>query len=62
MYPIARSLLFRLDPETTHSMALNAPTRCKVGGIAVYGEPVSDPVELMGLRFPNRAGLAAGLY
>ncbi|MEC8901406.1 MAG: quinone-dependent dihydroorotate dehydrogenase [Pseudomonadota bacterium] len=63
MYPIARSLLFRLDPETTHSMALNALDALhKVGGIKrVYGEPVSDPVELMGLRFPNRVGLAAGL-
>jgi len=63
MYPIARSLLFRLDPETTHGMALNALDALhKVGGIQrLYGEPVSDPIELMGLRFPNRVGLAAGL-
>jgi len=63
MYPIARSLLFRLDPETTHGMALNALDALhKVSGIRrVYGEPVSDPVDLMGLRFPNRVGLAAGL-
>ncbi len=63
MYPIARSLLFRLDPETTHGMALSALDALhKVGGIQrLYGEPVSDPIELMGLRFPNRVGLAAGL-
>lgn len=63
MYPLARSLLFRLDPETTHGMALNALDALhKVGGVQrVYGEPVSDPVELMGLRFANRVGLAAGL-
>ncbi|BBI60477.1 hypothetical protein HSBAA_17830 [Vreelandella sulfidaeris] len=27
----------------------------------MFGQPVDDPVELMGLRFANRVGLAAGL-
>ena len=27
----------------------------------VVGKPVEDPVEVMGLRFPNRVGLAAGM-
>ncbi len=63
MYNFARSLLFRLDPETSHGLALGAlDTLHWVGGVQrVYGEPVSDPVELMGLRFSNRVGLAAGL-
>ncbi|WP_249977077.1 quinone-dependent dihydroorotate dehydrogenase [Vreelandella olivaria] len=63
MYNLARSLLFRLDPETSHGMALSALEALhRVGGIKrVYGEPVSDPVEVMGLRFANRVGLAAGL-
>ncbi|BCB07194.1 dihydroorotate dehydrogenase (quinone) [Vreelandella venusta] len=63
MYNFARSLLFRLDPETSHGLALGAlDTLHRVGGVQrVYGEPVSDPVELMGLRFNNRVGLAAGL-
>lgn len=63
MYNFARSLLFRLDPETSHGLALGAlDTLHRVGGVQrVYGEPVSDPVELMGLRFSNRVGLAAGL-
>ncbi|WP_083002235.1 quinone-dependent dihydroorotate dehydrogenase [Halomonas sp. GT] len=63
MYNFARSLLFRLDPETSHRLALGAlDTLHRVGGVQrVYGEPVSDPVELMGLHFSNRVGLAAGL-
>lgn len=63
MYNLARSLLFRLDPETSHGMALRGLEALhRVGGIKrVYGEPVSDPIELMGLRFNNRVGLAAGL-
>lgn len=63
MYHLARSLLFRLDPETSHGMALTAlDTLHRVKGIErVYGKAVSDPVELMGLRFTNRVGLAAGL-
>ncbi|WP_447555763.1 quinone-dependent dihydroorotate dehydrogenase [Vreelandella sp. EE22] len=63
MYQLARSLLFRLDPETTHGLALGALDKLyHVGGIEkLYGGTVSDPVELMGLRFTNRVGLAAGL-
>lgn len=63
MYNLARSLLFRLDPETSHGMALRGLDALhRVGGVRrAYGEPVSDPVELMGLRFNNRVGLAAGL-
>lgn len=63
MYNFARSLLFRLDPETSHGLALGAlDTLHRVGGVQrVYGEPVSDPVELMGLHFSNRVGLATGL-
>ncbi|WP_445010324.1 quinone-dependent dihydroorotate dehydrogenase [Vreelandella stevensii] len=63
MYTLARSLMFRLDAETSHGLALGAlDTLHRVGGVKrLYGEPVSDPVELMGLRFANRVGLAAGL-
>ncbi|MFC7368131.1 MULTISPECIES: quinone-dependent dihydroorotate dehydrogenase [Vreelandella] len=63
MYNLARSLLFRFDPETSHGLALNALDALhRVGGVQrVYGKPVNDPVELMGLRFSNRVGLAAGL-
>ncbi|MBZ9538586.1 quinone-dependent dihydroorotate dehydrogenase [Modicisalibacter tunisiensis] len=65
MYPLARQILFRLDPETAHGVslaALDALHRCHLDGLLGVAEPrVEDPVTLMGLRFPNRVGLAAGL-
>mgnify|MGYP003666792174 CR=1 FL=1 len=63
MYNLARSLFFRVDPEVSHGMALNAlETLHSVGGVArLFGQPVKDPIELMGLTFANRVGLAAGL-
>ncbi|RBI66541.1 quinone-dependent dihydroorotate dehydrogenase [Vreelandella sulfidaeris] len=63
MYALARSLFFRVDPETSHGMALSALDALhRVGGVTrLFGQPVDDPVELMGLRFANRVGLAAGL-
>lgn len=63
MYAFARSLLFRLDPETAHGIALGAlDSLHRVKSVKrLVGKPVDDPVELMGLRFANRVGLAAGL-
>ncbi|MDT0500270.1 quinone-dependent dihydroorotate dehydrogenase [Halomonas sp. PAR7] len=63
MYSLARSLLFRLDAETAHGVALKGLDLAGRLGVAARlgGERVEDPVELMGLRFPNRVGLAAGL-
>lgn len=63
MYSLARSLLFRLDAETAHGVALRGLDAAARLGLAgrLGGERVEDPVELMGLRFPNRVGLAAGL-
>ncbi|MBA2779459.1 quinone-dependent dihydroorotate dehydrogenase [Billgrantia kenyensis] len=63
MYALARSILFRLDAETAHGRALGAldlAHRLRLTGL-LAGARVDDPVELMGLRFPNRVGLAAGL-
>ena len=63
MYSLARSLLFRLDAETAHGVALNGLDLVSRLGLArrLAGPRVDDPLELMGLRFPNRVGLAAGL-
>ncbi|MGM0544270.1 MAG: quinone-dependent dihydroorotate dehydrogenase [Pseudomonadota bacterium] len=63
MYALARSLLFRLDPETAHGIALGTlDSLHRVRSVKrLVGAPVDDPVELMGLRFANRVGLAAGL-
>ena len=62
-YSLVRPLLFSLDPETAHEMTMDAlarlqgtPLECAFGNSGVV-----DPVELAGLRFPNRVGLAAGL-
>src|SRR5512141_1800264 len=57
LYPTVRSLLFAIDPERAHRLALEAiRTVGRAPGRAING----SPVELMGLRFPNRVGLAAG--
>ncbi|WP_346797437.1 quinone-dependent dihydroorotate dehydrogenase [Halomonas sp. Bachu 37] len=63
MYSLARSLLFRLDPETSHGLTLTTLERSYRFGLLprLMGKAVDDPVELMGLRFSNRVGLAAGL-
>ena len=62
-YSLARPFLFGMDPETAHELTLGTLAR-------VQGTPlqwaycngfVPDPIELAGLRFPNRVGLAAGL-
>jgi dihydroorotate dehydrogenase len=55
--------LFRLDPETAHDLTLAAIARTQGTPLqcAYANAPVSDPVTLAGLRFPNRVGLAAGL-
>jgi dihydroorotate dehydrogenase len=62
-YALARSVLFGLDPETAHelTMASLARTQGTPLAMAYCASRVSDPVELAGLKFPNRVGLAAGL-
>lgn len=64
LYPLARAALFRMDAETAHHASLaalrSAETFCLlklVGKQSIH----RDPVEIMGLKFPNRIGLAAGL-
>lgn len=62
-YPLARSFLFRMDPEEAHEWTLNTLERLQHTPLmALASQPrVSDPVTLAGLTFPNRVGLAAGL-
>ena len=57
-YYLARPLLFRLDPEKAHDLTLGALARFPT--IMPKGQG-GQPVELLGLTFPNRLGLAAGL-
>ena len=63
LYPLFRPLLFALDPEAAHHAAfagLDAAARLGVARFAVPAVPPS-PVTAMGLAFPNRIGVAAGL-
>jgi len=52
-----RPALFTLDPEIAHRLALDA---ARLYGHLPSRPLAGSPVELMGLRFPNRVGLAAG--
>lgn len=63
MFHMFRPLFFRLDPERAHDMAMaSLDAMHRLGAArALFGAPVADPVTLMGLEFPNRVGLAAGL-
>jgi len=62
-YALARPFLFGLDPETAHELTLAALARSQRTplGWAYCADMIEDPVQLAGLRFPNRVGLAAGL-
>ncbi|MBS9405221.1 quinone-dependent dihydroorotate dehydrogenase [Halomonas sp. TRM85114] len=63
MYSLVRSFLFRLDAETAHGLTLSTLDMVERLGLSrrLAGTAVEDPATLMGLRFPNRVGLAAGL-
>jgi dihydroorotate dehydrogenase len=62
-YSLARSFLFGLDPETAHELTMESLARAQHMPLGwAYGNPmVYDSIELAGLTFPNRVGLAAGL-
>jgi dihydroorotate dehydrogenase len=63
-YRAVRPLLFAADPERVHHLALallaSAPGRWLAPIASDVGDPDRAPIELMGLRFRNRVGLAAG--
>lgn len=62
LYQIARSALFQLDAERAHELTIAAFHHWPLLGTLPFASRVQDdPVTLMGLRFPNRVGLAAGL-
>ena len=62
-YGLARPLLFSLDPEAAHdlTMASLAASQGNPLKLAYCATRVDDPMEVAGLKFPNRVGLAAGL-
>ena len=65
LYPALRPLLFRLEPERAHALALTALEAVhKLSRVfhdaPAAGEDSPARVSLLGLNFPNRVGLAAG--
>ncbi|MDB5917421.1 MAG: dihydroorotate dehydrogenase [Massilia sp.] len=62
LYALTRPLLFALDPEAAHNLTLPALRRAASLGLTrALGKPAIDPRTVMGIRFPNPVGLAAGL-
>ena len=63
LYRLARPLLFALDAEHAHDLTLASMGPMAASGALrlAAGPMVDDPVDLLGLRFANRIGLAAGL-
>lgn len=62
-YPLLRSLLFRLDPETAHDLTLRflrMTSPLKLPRMFSGAMPELEK-NLLGLHFPNPVGLAAGL-
>ena len=59
-----RPLLFTLDPEAAHNLAMQVLGGMSSRPIALRSlhrfQPPTNPVTLFGVTFPNRVGLAAG--
>lgn len=63
MYNLARQLLFKFTPETSHELSLDligAGGRLGINAM-LNKAPANLPVRVMGLDFANPVGLAAGL-
>lgn len=62
-YALMRPVLFRMDPEAAHDLTLDQMARWQHSPLMKLAAQarVQDPIELAGLTFPNRVGLAAGL-
>lgn len=63
MYSLLRELLFRLPTETSHHLSLDAlqlAAKLHVSHLLASTVP-SVPSTVLGIRFPNPVGLAAGL-
>ena len=62
LYALARPLLFSMDAEQAHNVALPALRRAAALGLTrLLPRPPANPRTVMGISFPNPVGLAAGL-
>ncbi len=62
-YSLLKKILFQLDPERAHYVALKGLQFAYQAGLLKLftKQPTAQPITLMGLIFPHRLGLAAGL-
>ncbi|GAB2182106.1 quinone-dependent dihydroorotate dehydrogenase [Denitratisoma sp. agr-D3] len=58
-YCLIKPVLFSLDAETAHELTIASMKR--LGGLMPPATFANQGIEVMGLHFPNRVGLAAGL-
>jgi dihydroorotate dehydrogenase len=61
-YPFSRAALFRMEAEEAHALTmkgLNAMVATGTAGL-INGSVPDDPRTVMGIRFPNPVGMAAG--
>lgn len=63
MYPLLRNLMFKLDAEASHHFGMTSLKWLEMTGLLGLLVPKMPtvPVHIMGLRFSNPVGLAAGL-
>jgi dihydroorotate dehydrogenase len=68
MYKLIRPLLFRMDAEQAHDLAINSLRRASQSDLTLktlntlYASQIKpQPLELMGLKLSHPLGLAAGL-
>ena len=63
LYPLIRKFFFALDAETAHGIGMHGVALLDATGLAgCLARPVTPcAVDVMGLKFPNPVGLAAGL-
>lgn len=60
-YSFVRPFLFALDAERAHELTLKGIAHLNCLGLPLPVSYPSHPIQVMGLSFPNRIGLAAGL-
>lgn len=58
LYPMLKPLLFKIDAEKTHTRTMSMLQKMPY---IIPRTVIEDPVTVMGISFPNRLGLAAGL-
>jgi dihydroorotate dehydrogenase len=62
-YALPKTVLFGMDPEVAHELTMNALAAFQNTPLACMwaASRVNDPVDIAGVKFPNRIGMAAGL-